>query len=69
MIAAHVAGAVSLFTGAVAAIQAAYQFTGRADAGSWARSCCPVIIELSPALTGLVVGGRVGRRSPPSSGR
>ena len=52
---------VSLFTGAVAAVQAAYQFTSvvpmRFLGSVVLRS---VIIELSPVLTGLVVGGRVG---------
>jgi phospholipid/cholesterol/gamma-HCH transport system permease protein len=52
---------VSLFTGAVAAVQAAYQFTSvvpmRYLGSVVLRS---VIIELSPVLTGLVVGGRVG---------
>jgi len=52
---------VSLFTGAVAAVQAAYQFTAvvpmRYLGSVVLRS---VIIELSPVLTGLVVGGRVG---------
>jgi phospholipid/cholesterol/gamma-HCH transport system permease protein len=52
---------VSLFTGAVAAVQAAYQFTAvvpmRFLGSVVLRS---VIIELGPVLTGLVVGGRVG---------
>src|SRR5213593_4876939 len=52
---------VSLFTGAVAAVQAAYQFTSvvpmRYLGSVILRS---VIIELGPVLTGLVVGGRVG---------
>jgi len=52
---------VSLFTGAVAAVQAAYQFTSvvpmRYLGSVVLRS---VIIELGPVLTGLVVGGRVG---------
>ncbi|HKQ57927.1 MAG TPA: ABC transporter permease [Candidatus Eisenbacteria bacterium] len=52
---------VSLFTGAVAAVQAAYQFTAvvpmRYLGSVVLRS---VIIELGPVLTGLVVGGRVG---------
>jgi phospholipid/cholesterol/gamma-HCH transport system permease protein len=52
---------VSLFTGAVAAIQAAYQFTSvvplRFLGAVVMRS---VIIELGPVLTALVVGGRVG---------
>ena len=52
---------VSLFTGAVAAVQAAYQFTAVVPlkylSGVILRS---VIIELGPVLTGLVIGGRVG---------
>ncbi len=52
---------VSLFTGAVAAVQAAYQFTSvvpmRYLGSVVLRS---VIIELGPVLTGLVLGGRVG---------
>jgi phospholipid/cholesterol/gamma-HCH transport system permease protein len=52
---------VSLFTGAVAAVQAAYQFQGvvplRFLGAVILRS---VIIELGPVLTALVVGGRVG---------
>jgi phospholipid/cholesterol/gamma-HCH transport system permease protein len=52
---------VSLFTGAVAAVQAAYQFTSvvpmRYLGSVVLRS---VIIELSPVLTGLVLAGRVG---------
>jgi phospholipid/cholesterol/gamma-HCH transport system permease protein len=52
---------VSLFTGAVAAVQAAYQFTSvvpmRYLGSVILRS---VIIELGPVLTALVVGGRVG---------
>jgi phospholipid/cholesterol/gamma-HCH transport system permease protein len=52
---------VSLFTGAVAAVQAAYQFTSvvpmRFLGSVILRS---VIIELGPVLTALVVGGRVG---------
>jgi phospholipid/cholesterol/gamma-HCH transport system permease protein len=52
---------VSLFTGAVAAVQAAYQFQNvvpmRYLGAVIMRS---VIIELSPVLTALVVGGRVG---------
>jgi len=53
--------AVSLFTGAVAAVQAAYQFTNvvpmRYLGSVILRS---VIIELGPVLTALVIGGRVG---------
>jgi phospholipid/cholesterol/gamma-HCH transport system permease protein len=52
---------VSLFTGAVAAVQAAYQFSNvvplKFIGAVIIRS---VIIELGPVLTALVVGGRVG---------
>jgi phospholipid/cholesterol/gamma-HCH transport system permease protein len=52
---------VSLFTGAVAAVQAAYQFSSvvplKCISAVILRS---VIIELGPVLTALVVGGRVG---------
>src|SRR5215510_10062293 len=52
---------VSLFTGAVAAVQAAYQFANvvplKYIGSVILRS---VIIELGPVLTALVVGGRVG---------
>jgi phospholipid/cholesterol/gamma-HCH transport system permease protein len=52
---------VSLFTGAVAAVQADYQFTSVVPlkylSGVILRS---VVIELGPVLTGLVIGGRVG---------
>src|SRR5262245_14822117 len=52
---------VSLFTGAVAAVQAAYQFSNvvplKYIGAVILRS---VIIELGPVLTALVVGGRVG---------
>jgi phospholipid/cholesterol/gamma-HCH transport system permease protein len=52
---------VALFTGAVAAVQAAYQLEGvvplRYLGAVIMRS---VFIELGPVLTGLVVGGRVG---------
>jgi phospholipid/cholesterol/gamma-HCH transport system permease protein len=52
---------VSVFTGAVAAVQAAYQFQGvvpmRYLGAVILRS---VIIELGPVLTALVIGGRVG---------
>jgi len=52
---------VSLFTGAVAAVQAAYQFTNvvplKFIGSVILRS---VIIELGPVLTALIVGGRVG---------
>jgi phospholipid/cholesterol/gamma-HCH transport system permease protein len=52
---------ISLFTGAVAAVQAAYQFSNvvplKYISAVILRS---VIIELGPVLTALVVGGRVG---------
>jgi phospholipid/cholesterol/gamma-HCH transport system permease protein len=52
---------VSVFTGAVAAVQAAYQFSTvvplKYIGSVILRS---VIIELGPVLTALVVGGRVG---------
>ncbi|HXS81897.1 MAG TPA: ABC transporter permease, partial [Methylomirabilota bacterium] len=52
---------VSLFTGAVAAVQAAYQFASvvplKYIGSVILRS---VIIELGPVLTSLIVGGRVG---------
>jgi phospholipid/cholesterol/gamma-HCH transport system permease protein len=52
---------VSVFTGAVAAVQAAYQFTSAVPikylSGVILRS---VVIELGPVLTALVIGGRVG---------
>ena len=52
---------VSLFTGGVAAVQAAYQFSSvvplKYIGAVILRS---VIIELGPVLTALVVGGRVG---------
>src|SRR5262245_59740000 len=52
---------VSLFTGGVAAVQAAYQFSSvvplKFIGSVIVRS---VIIELGPVLTALVVGGRVG---------
>jgi phospholipid/cholesterol/gamma-HCH transport system permease protein len=52
---------VSLFTGAVAAVQAAYQFSSVVPlkylSGVILRS---VVIELGPVLTALVIGGRVG---------
>ncbi len=52
---------ISLFTGAVAAVQAAYQFSNvvplRYLGAVIMRS---VTIELGPVLTALVVGGRVG---------
>jgi phospholipid/cholesterol/gamma-HCH transport system permease protein len=52
---------VSVFTGAVAAVQAAYQFSNvvplKYIGAVILRS---VVIELGPVLTGLVLGGRVG---------
>ncbi len=52
---------VSVFTGAVAAVQAAYQFNAMVPlkylSGVILRS---VVIELGPVLTALVIGGRVG---------
>ena len=52
---------VSVFTGAVAAVQAAYQFSNvvplKYIGSVILRS---VVIELGPVLTALVVGGRVG---------
>lgn len=52
---------VSVFTGAVAAVQAAYQFSNvvplKFISSVILRS---VIIELGPVLTALIVGGRVG---------
>ena len=52
---------VSLFTGAVAAVQAAYQFSTVVPLKYLARVILrSVIIELGPVLTALVVGGRVG---------
>ncbi len=47
---------VSLFTGAVAAVQAAYQFSSVVPL----KYIGSVIIELGPVLTALIVGGRVG---------
>ncbi|HTO91894.1 MAG TPA: ABC transporter permease [Candidatus Sulfotelmatobacter sp.] len=52
---------VSIFTGAVAAVQAAYQFSNEVPLkyiGSVILRS--VVIELAPVLTALVVGGRVG---------
>src|SRR5580765_3307181 len=52
---------VSVFTGAVAAVQAAYQFSTVVPLkyiGSVIMRS--VIIELGPVLTGLIIGGRVG---------
>jgi len=52
---------VSVFTGAVAAVQAAYQFADQVPLkfiGSVILRS--VVIELGPVLTALVVGGRVG---------
>lgn len=51
----------SLFTGGVAAVQAAYQFRGVVPltylGGAVGKA---VVIELGPVLTGLVIAGRVG---------
>src|SRR6266478_3317225 len=52
---------VSIFTGAVSAVQAAYQFSNVVPVkyiGSVILRS--VVIELGPVLTALVVGGRVG---------
>ncbi len=52
---------VSLFTGAVAAVQAAYQFSNVVPLKYLSAVILrSVIIELGPVLTALVVGGRVG---------
>ena len=52
---------VSLFTGAVAAVQAAYQFSSVVPLKFLGAVIIrSVIIELGPVLTALVVGGRVG---------
>jgi len=52
---------VSLFTGAVAAVQAAYQFSNVVPLKYLGAVILrSVIIELGPVLTALVVGGRVG---------
>ena len=52
---------VSLFTGAVAAVQAAYQFSSMVPLKYLGAVILrSVIIELGPVLTALVVGGRVG---------
>jgi phospholipid/cholesterol/gamma-HCH transport system permease protein len=52
---------VSLFTGAVAAVQAAYQFSSVVPLKFLGSVILrSVIIELGPVLTALVVGGRVG---------
>jgi phospholipid/cholesterol/gamma-HCH transport system permease protein len=54
---------VSLFTGAVAAVQAAYQFSNVVPMKYLGAVIIrSVIIELGPVLTALVVGGRVGAR-------
>lgn len=51
----------SLFTGAVAAVQAAYQFSNVVPMKYLGAVILrSVIIELGPVLTALVVGGRVG---------
>ena len=52
---------VSLFTGAVAAVQAAYQFSTVVPLKYLGAVILrSVVIELGPVLTALVVGGRVG---------
>ncbi len=52
---------VSLFTGAVAAVQAAYQFSNMVPLKYISTVILrSVIIELGPVLTALIVGGRVG---------
>jgi phospholipid/cholesterol/gamma-HCH transport system permease protein len=52
---------VSLFTGAVAAVQAAYQFSNVVPLKYISTVILrSVIIELGPVLTALIVGGRVG---------
>jgi len=52
---------VSLFTGAVAAVQAAYQFSNLVPLKYISTVILrSVIIELGPVLTALIVGGRVG---------
>ena len=56
---------VSIFTGAVASWQAAYQFEGVIAGGLsldflGAAVSAAILIELSPVLAGLVIAGRVG---------
>lgn len=52
---------VSLFTGAVAAVQASYQFSSLVPMTFIGTVIMrSVIIELGPVLTALIVGGRVG---------
>ncbi|HET7225744.1 MAG TPA: ABC transporter permease [Candidatus Eisenbacteria bacterium] len=52
---------VSVFTGAVAAVQAAYQFTSVVPLKFLSAVILrSVVIELGPVLTALVIGGRVG---------
>ncbi len=52
---------VSMFTGAVASWQAAYQFKGLISLDFLgAAVSAAIFIELSPVLTGLVIAGRVG---------
>jgi phospholipid/cholesterol/gamma-HCH transport system permease protein len=48
---------ISIFTGAVAAWQAAYQLKGILLGGTTSRA---IITELGPVLTGIVIAGRVG---------
>jgi phospholipid/cholesterol/gamma-HCH transport system permease protein len=58
----------SIFTGAVSAVQAAYQFQNYVPMRYLGTAVGKaVIIELGPVLTGLVVAGRVGPpRLPPN---
>ena len=56
---------VSIFTGAVASWQAAYQFEGVLGGGTpkdflGAAVSAAILIELAPVLAGIVVAGRVG---------
>ncbi len=52
---------VSFFIGAVAAVQAAYQFRGFVPSTYLGTAVCKlVIIETGPVLTALVLAGRVG---------
>ena len=58
---------VSLFTGAVAAVQAAYQFSNVVPLKYLGAVILrSTIIELGPVLTALVVGGRVGAAIRPN---
>ena len=56
---------ISIFTGAVASWQAAYQFQGIISKGMslsflGAAVSAAILIELSPVLVGIVIAGRVG---------